>query len=145
MGFSNGYDSGYSDALEDVRNGKVAGIGPTSGDGGTQKKYTVVIVEGGAVGITNLATLPDDDVLRVTMADLGADSASSDPQTMDFGLIADKLAPVVALDIFWNFSTPEVSVTGPEGYNWAYLEQSVSPGDRQSVVLSAAGDTFQPS
>ena len=35
MGFGNGYDSGYSDAIEDVRNGKVAGVGPTSGDGGS--------------------------------------------------------------------------------------------------------------
>ena len=34
MGFGNGYDSGYSDAIEDVRNGKVAGLGPASGDGG---------------------------------------------------------------------------------------------------------------
>ena len=30
MGFNNGYDSGYSDALEDVRSGKVAGLGPES-------------------------------------------------------------------------------------------------------------------
>jgi hypothetical protein len=28
MGFGNGYDSGYSDAIDDVRNGKVAGLGP---------------------------------------------------------------------------------------------------------------------
>lgn len=34
MGFGNGYDSGYSDALEDVRNGKVPGIGPAPGGGG---------------------------------------------------------------------------------------------------------------
>lgn len=34
MGFGNGYDSGYSDALEDVRNGKVPGTGPASGGGG---------------------------------------------------------------------------------------------------------------
>lgn len=34
MGFGNGYDSGYSDAIEDVRNGKVAGLGSASGDGG---------------------------------------------------------------------------------------------------------------
>lgn len=33
MGFSNGYDSGYADAIEDVRNGKVAGLGPASGGG----------------------------------------------------------------------------------------------------------------
>lgn len=31
MGFSNGYDSGYADALMDVRNGRVAGLGPVSG------------------------------------------------------------------------------------------------------------------
>ena len=35
MGFGNGYDSGYSDAIEDVRNGKVAGLGPASGEGVT--------------------------------------------------------------------------------------------------------------
>ena len=34
MGFGNGYDSGYSDAIEDVRSGKVAGLGPASGGGG---------------------------------------------------------------------------------------------------------------
>ena len=142
MGFGNGYDSGYSDAIEDVRNGKVPGIGPASGDGRARKKYTAVIVEGGSTGVTSLAALPDDDVLRVTMADLGVDTASSDPQTMDFGLIADRLAPVVAFDIFWNVSAIEVFVTGPEGYNWAYLEQSVSPGAGMGVALSATGDTF---
>lgn len=30
MGFNNGYESGYSDALEDVRNGKVPGLGPVN-------------------------------------------------------------------------------------------------------------------
>ena len=34
MGFNNGYESGYSDAIDDVRNGKVAGLGPGSGGGG---------------------------------------------------------------------------------------------------------------
>ena len=37
MGFSNGYDSGYADAIDDVRAGKVAGLGPASGnDDGTR-------------------------------------------------------------------------------------------------------------
>lgn len=143
MGFGNGYDSGYSDAIEDVRNGKVPGIGPTAGGGGAQKKYAAVIVEGGMVGMANLAALPEGDVLRVTMADLGVDTASSDPQTMDFGLIADRLAPVVAFNIFWNVSSgTEVSVTGPEGYNWEYLAESIYPGSGVAVALSAAGDTF---
>lgn len=39
MGFGNGYDSGYSDAIEDVRNGKVAGLGPASGGGGAAPTY----------------------------------------------------------------------------------------------------------
>ena len=30
MEFNNGYDSGYADALDDVRNGRVAGLGPAS-------------------------------------------------------------------------------------------------------------------
>lgn len=33
MGFGNGYDSGYSDAIDDVRSGKVPGVGPASGGG----------------------------------------------------------------------------------------------------------------
>ena len=36
MGFNNGYDSGYADALEDVRSGEVAGLGPApANEGGT--------------------------------------------------------------------------------------------------------------
>lgn len=37
MGFNNGYDSGYADALMDVRNGRVAGLGQkaASGSGGS--------------------------------------------------------------------------------------------------------------
>lgn len=58
MGFGNGYDSGYSDALEDVRSGKVAGLGPASGDGG-----------GGAVPTARTAGLfyitGDDETLEI--------------------------------------------------------------------------------
>lgn len=145
MGFGNGYDSGYSDAIEDVRNGKVAGVGPTSGGGGgeeTQKKCSAVIVENGYYGATNLGSLPDGAVLRVTMADLGADSTSGEPQTLDFNRIADKLAPVVAFDMLWNLSAMEVAVTGPEGYDWAYFSERYSPGGGLTVALSATGDTF---
>lgn len=39
MGFNNGYDSGYSDALEDVRNGRVAGLGLAGGGTGTTPSY----------------------------------------------------------------------------------------------------------
>lgn len=46
MGFGNGYDSGYSDALEDVRNGKVAGLGPASGDGGVAPAFDAGVLEG---------------------------------------------------------------------------------------------------
>ena len=43
MGFSNGYDSGYADAIDDVRAGKVAGLGPASGsaDGGASTQPAV--------------------------------------------------------------------------------------------------------
>lgn len=39
MGFNNGYESGYSDALEDVRSGKVAGLGPSGGGAGATPSY----------------------------------------------------------------------------------------------------------
>ena len=39
MGFNNGYDSGYADALEDVRSGKVAGGGPSGGGAGATPSY----------------------------------------------------------------------------------------------------------
>ena len=39
MGYNNGYDSGYSDALEDVRSGKVAGFGPAGGGAGAAPSY----------------------------------------------------------------------------------------------------------
>lgn len=39
MGFNNGYESGYSDALEDVRSGKVAGVGPSGGGAGATPSY----------------------------------------------------------------------------------------------------------
>lgn len=42
MGFGNGYDSGYSDAIDDVRNGKMAGLGPASGGGGAAPAPTYV-------------------------------------------------------------------------------------------------------
>lgn len=145
MGFGNGYDSGYSDAIADARNGKVAGVGPASDSGGgeeIQKKCSAVIVEGGYNGATNLGSLPDGDVLRITVEDLGAGSTPDKSQTLDFNRIADKLAPVVALDIFWNLSTIDVAVTGPEGYNWAYLSENCSPGGGLAVALSATGDTF---
>lgn len=101
-----------------------------------------MIVENGYYGATSLGSLPDGAALRVTMADLGADSTSSEPQTLDFNRVADKLAPVVAFDMFWNLSTMEVTVTGPEGYNWAYLSENYSPGGGLAVALSATGDTF---
>ena len=46
MGFGNGYDSGYSDALEDVRNGKVPGTGPASGGGGATPTFDAGVLEG---------------------------------------------------------------------------------------------------
>lgn len=46
MGFGNGYDSGYSDAIDDVRNGKVPGIGPASGDGGATPAFDAGVLEG---------------------------------------------------------------------------------------------------
>ena len=143
MGFNNGYESGYSDALEDVRSGKIAGVGPASGGGGDRKKYTAVLIAANSQPTTSkLDNLPEEDVLKVTMEDLGVDSASSDPQTVDFNRIADKLAPVVAFDIFWSVSTSYITVTGPAGYNWPWLELNVSPGTETNVALSAAGDTY---
>jgi len=140
MGYNNGYESGYSDALEDVRSGKVAGIGPSGGGAG--KKYTAVIVATSPQPAANLGKLPEEDVLKVTMEDLGVDSASSDHQTMDFNRIADKLAPVVAFNIFWDMSTADVTVTGPAGYDWSWPASMVSPGSETNVTLSAAGDIY---
>lgn len=53
MGFSNGYDSGYSDALEDVRNGKVAGLG--AGGGPSRAP--------GFFGVTLTIDMPNDSLV----------------------------------------------------------------------------------
>lgn len=34
MGFNNGYDAGWQDAINAVKYGKVPGLGPASGDNG---------------------------------------------------------------------------------------------------------------
>lgn len=140
MGYNNGYESGYSDALEDVRNGKVAGIGPSGGE--ARKRYSVVRVAGGDPN--DGPDFSDEDVLSVTMEDLGVDSTSSGSQTMDFNRIADKLAPVVVFDVFWNLSANSLSVQGPEGYYWDYLAHNFSPGGSLHVALAASGTTYVP-
>ena len=141
MGFNNGYDSGYSDAIEDVRNGRVPGLEPTAAnDGAAKKKYSVVRMAGWTG--SSISDFSDEDVLSVTPEDLGVDSKSDEPQTMDFNRIADKLAPVVMLDIFWNVSTGTVYVQGPEGYDWQQLEDNVSPGGAMRIVLAASGEAF---
>lgn len=70
MGFGNGYDSGYSDAIEDVRNGKVAGLGPASGGGGAAPAFNAGVLEGydvekllstDSLG-AYLATLSDEEI-----------------------------------------------------------------------------------
>lgn len=83
MGFNNGYDSGYADALEDVRNGRVAGLGPASGGGGAAPApaFNAGVLEGYDVEkllstddlSTYLATLSDTDIKAL----LDADSTSS--------------------------------------------------------------------
>ena len=141
MGFNNGYDSGYADALEDVRNGRVAGLGSAAAtDGAARQRYSVVRVAGGDPN--GGLDLSDEDVLSVTMEDLGVDSTSSEPQTMDFDQIADKLAPVVMLGIVWSVSTGSIYVQGPEGYDWQYLANAVSPGSSTRVVLAVSGNYY---
>lgn len=81
MGYNNGYESGYADALEDVRNGKVAGLGPASGGGGAAPAFDAGVLEGYDVEkllsaddlSTYLATLSDTDVKAL----LDMDSNSS--------------------------------------------------------------------
>lgn len=140
MGYNNGYESGYSDALEDVRSGKVAGLGSTSGADKGTKRYSMVAVEDpeSAEGIS----WPDADTLRVSLADLGYDPEDPGVPVLDFGRIADKLAPVIVIAIRWEVSHPTVGIIGPEGYDWSYLADTVSPGGASLLVLSVDGGTY---
>lgn len=95
MGFGNGYDSGYSDAIDDVRNGKVPGIGPASGDGAaTARTAGLFYITGGDEALEFAFNLPNalsgDDV-----------SAAELPATVTTSAEGAPLARVEAPDGGW--------------------------------------------
>ena len=68
MGFNNGYDSGYSDALMDVRSGRVAGLGPTAETprgGGTA--FDAGVLEG--YDVEKLLSISDVDAYLAALTD----------------------------------------------------------------------------
>ena len=120
MGFGNGYDSGYSDAIEDVRNGKVAGLGPASGDGSGSSQPT----RGPGV-----FTLSDS----INSGDPETDYVVIEPvASPDMGAV-DSLFPTV---FGWISSDHVFTISPPEG-GWM-------PGDMLLFFVSAGEDAVYP-
>ena len=142
MGFGNGYDSGYSDAIDDVRSGKVAGLGPASGDGSSSSQPT----RGPGVftlseAIDNGKTDMDYELTidRVASPDTGA---------------TDSLFPTVSGSISgstFTISPPEggwmpgdvllIAVSGGEGVNYPTIDDSdfMVVSGMQAIVRGETG------
>ena len=67
MGFNNGYDSGYADALEDVRSGEVAGLGPVAETQGDGTAFNAGVLEG--YDVERLLSATDLDAYLATLSD----------------------------------------------------------------------------
>lgn len=120
MGFGNGYDSGYSDAIEDVRNGKVAGLGPASGDGSGSSQPTR------GPGVFTLSDAVDNGA-----PEMDYEVVISPVISPDSGAI-DRLFPVVSGSISNNVFT----ISPPEG-GW-------TPGDMLLFFVSAGEGAILP-
>lgn len=111
------------------------------GGGGSQgtEKYSVISVE---CTDSEFSDLPDDEVLRLTNADLNkVEDLATSEVTYDLAVLEGKLAPGVLVEFFWNVTAASHAafVNQPEGYDFDALGSQVNLGTPSVVFLARNG------
>lgn len=150
MGFNNGYDSGYSDAIDDVKAGRVQGLGPVA-EGGSEESSGSSTSSGPKV-----VTLAGDitSTLDQEMQDAGFAVYLSPVQSVEghqmpvidatAGLSFNSEGPGMNLDmsqVTENCSAGDIAITIPGQSMYLFINnEPVSEGNGRAAVLQKQAD-----
>ena len=167
MGFSNGYDSGYSDAIDDVKAGRVQGLGPVAeggSEGGSEEGSGGSIRPGHGPGTSlgsgssgpKVVTLAGDitSTLDQEMQDAGFAVYLSPVQSVEghqmpvidvtAGLSFNSEGPGMNLDmsqVTENCSAGDIAITIPGQSMYLFINnEPVSEGNGRAAVLQKQAD-----